>query len=344
MAMTRRQFLAGALAMAAVSAGPAVPSPTRKCRPLIAGPLWWYSTAQSARWELPGWTDELDQQAALGFNLLWIPNAPAAFTARHDLALLAALLDLCAKRKVKVILGTGASKAWYQELNLWKELAMCGRNIAKIGDRFKGHPAFCAWYLPHEIYMFWGKADTYIHRLYAGLVERCKRAASLPVTLSPFFILDRDKVYGDFRFNEPDDYARYWAGLIRKSRLDIVMLQDSGEHFSYVTNDQRRPFFQAMAEACRAGGAKFWANVETAEFECPSKEEFVRRYGRVHHSTVKDAPWRPVPIGRLRDKLDLASEYCENIVTWGYQHFCRPALGEAAQKWYADYQSYYLGR
>jgi hypothetical protein len=67
----------------------------------------------------------------------------------------------------------------------------------------------------------------------------------------------------------------------------------------------------------------------------------VKRYGRVHHSTVKDAPWRPVPIGRLRDKLALASEYCESIVTWGYQEFCRPVLGGTAKKWYADYRSYY---
>ena len=64
------------------------------------------------------------------------------------------------------------------------------------------------------------------------------------------------------------------------------------------------------------------------------------QFGRIHPSAVKNAPWRPVPIVRLRDKLDLASEYCENIVTWGYQEHCRAVLGDAARRWCADYQGY----
>ena len=105
----------------------------------------------------------------------------------------------------------------------------------------------------------------------------------------------------------------------------------------------RRPLFRAMSEACRQSGAKFWGNVECAEFECPSKDEFVRRYGHTHPNFVKNAPWRPVPIGRLRDKLNLAAEYCENIVTWGYQEYCRPILGHTAKRWCADYQAYWRG-
>lgn len=343
--MSRRQFVADTFALAsAASICAAAPLPGRKCRPLIAGSLWSYSSQESARWGLSGWRDELEQQAALGFNLLWIPNTPAAFSSEQDATFFLRLMDLCALRKLKVILGTGATPSWHQQLDLKKELAECGANISRIGERLKGHPAFWAWYIPHEIYMLWDQADAYIQQLYPGLVERCKRAADLPVTLSPFFILDRDKVFGDFRFNEPEEYARYWTGLIRRSALDIIMLQDSGEHFSYVTNALRKPFFEAMSEACRRGGAKFWGNVESAEFECPSKEEFVKRYGRVHHSTVKNAPWRPVPIGRLRNKLDLASGYCENIVTWGYREFCRPSLGDAAKRWCSDYQSYYRGQ
>ena len=140
--------------------------------------------------------------------------------------------------------------------------------------------------------------------------------------------------------DEPDDYSQYWAALIHRAGLDIVMLQDSGEHFSYVTNEMRRPFFQAMQRACREGGAQLWGNVEVAEFDCPSKEEFVRRYGKIHHSAVKNAPWRPVRLPRLREKLELAAEYCQDIVTWGYQEFCRPLLGEAAKNWYAAYKTY----
>ena len=57
------------------------------------------------------------------------------------------------------------------------------------------------------------------------------------------------------------------ADYIRRSGADIIMLQDSGEHFSYVTNKQRRPFFDAMHQACRASSAKLWGNVEVAEWD-----------------------------------------------------------------------------
>ena len=188
--------------------------------------------------------------------------------------------------------------------------------------------------------MAWGDFSAYIDRLYPALVQRAKAALDKPVTLSPFFILDRDQIFGTFQYNEPDAYEAYWTGLLRRSAIDIVMLQDSGEHFSYVTNAMRRPFFQAMHAACKASGATLWGNVECAEFVCESPEAYVAKYGKVHHATVKDAPWRIVPMDRMKEKLDLASEYSERIVTWGYQQFGRPALGESAQVWGKAYRDY----
>jgi hypothetical protein len=189
--------------------------------------------------------------------------------------------------------------------------------------------------------MCWDEFARKIDALYPALVERCKRAAALPVTISPFFVLDAEKMFGGgFRYNEPDEYERYWARQIKRSGFDVVMLQDSGEHFSFCTNDRRRPFFAAMSKACKASGAQFWGNVECAEVECPSPEEYIKRYGRVHMSTVKALPWRPVPIDRLKGKLELAAEYAEDIVTWGYREFCRPDSVATAKKWYDDYLAY----
>lgn len=291
---------------------------------------------------MAGWRDELDQQARIGFDLLWLVNTPNMLRSETDTASLQSLMDLCAKRKVRVILDAGCPEMWYTNLDIEHAIKVCAEQTVSVGDRFKGHPAFFAWYVPQEIYMTWPDEPmhAYIEKLYPALVKQCKQAADLPVTVSPFFILDRDKVFGDFRYAEPREYERYWTKLIKRSGLDVVMLQDSGEHFSYVTNEQRRPFFEAMAAACASAGAGFWGNVETAEYVCESKEEFVRRFGRVHHSAAKGLEWRPVPIERLKEKLELASEYCENIVTWGYREFCRPQTSEAARKWYDDYRAY----
>ena len=342
--MTRRELLSAlgrcALGAAAANAAPpACASATRMIRrPVISGALWWLDPAEAARWGEAGWRRELDLQREIGFDLLWLANAPAALA--HPADPLKTILDLCAERRVEVILDTGtAPGTWFKDFDPRRELDACGANIARIAGRFGGHPAFRAWYLPHEIYMTWDNTAQF-ETLYGGLVERCRKAADRPVTLSPFFILDRDGVFGDFRFNEPDAYRDYWAKMIRRTGIDVIMLQDSGEHFSYVTNDQRRPFFRAMRDACRASGARLWGNVETAEFECPSIEENVRRYGRVHHATVKDAPWRPVPLERLKNKLALAAEHCERIVTWGYREYGRPDLGASAATWFREYREY----
>ena len=340
--LTRRDFLKISAIACFSGTVPQLESPQtqgpRRCRPVISGSLWWVSPEQSGRWGLSGWRKELDQQQKLGFDLLWLTNAPRLiddprFSLRD-------LLDLCAKRKVQVMVDTGFNGNWYGVLDLKGELELCAKNIRAIGERFATNPAFYAWYIPHEIYMCWGAMDDYIQRLYPALVDACKKAARLPVAVSPFFILDRTKTFGDFRFNEPNEYCGYWARLIKKSRLDVIMLQDSGEHFSYVTHEQRRPFFAAMAQACRESGIRLWGNVEVAEMECPSLQEYVRRYGRVHPSTVKNIPWRPVPIARLGEKLALAAEYSEKIVSWGYQEFCRPDRGAPAAAWYKAYRTY----
>jgi len=334
---TRRQFLQHAalgMGLAPMMAAHAAPTP---CPPVISGNLWWYHPRS---FSLDEWERMLAEQKRLGFDLLWLSNTASALDTEEHGVHLAGLMDQAHSLGFQVLLDTGFTPNWYGHRDLERELAYCGRTVDHLGERFGAHPAFYGWYIPHEIYMTWGDFAAYIDRLYPALVQRAKQAADKPVTLSPFFILDRDQIFGTFQFNEPDAYQRYWEGLLRRSAIDIVMLQDSGEHFSYVTNAMRRPFFQAMHAACKATDAKLWGNVECAEFVCESPEAYIAKYGRVHHAAVKDAPWRIVPMDRMQEKLTLASEYSERIVTWGYQQFGRPVLGEAAQAWGEAYRAY----
>ena len=291
---------------------------------------------------LEEWTKDLDEEAAIGFNLLWLSHAEPALNSQPPADPLGDLFDLCARRKVEIMLATTCTPDWYETLNLDRELEVVGENIRTIAERYGDHPAFHSWYIPHEVYVCWGKMAEYMEKLYPAVVEMCKKATpGKPVTLSPFFILDRDKIFGDYPYAEPEEFERYWTRLLGMSGFDIIMLQDSGEHFSYVTNEQRRPFFEAMHAACKATGTRMWGNVEVAEYVLPSIEEFVRRYGRMHHSKVKGLPWRAVPLDRLEGKLRLAAEFSERLVSWGYYQFGRPGIGPEAAEWYRQYQHYY---
>ena len=134
----------------AAACAPGASAAARRCRPVLSGPLWWYDPALSKQWGESGWRDELDQHSKIGFNLLWLCNSPAGFGSEEDTRALRSLRDLCAKRKVRVILDTGSSPVWYAKLDLKKELDICGANIKRIGEEFAKHPAFFAWYVPHR--------------------------------------------------------------------------------------------------------------------------------------------------------------------------------------------------
>jgi prepilin-type processing-associated H-X9-DG protein len=316
----------------------------RRAKPMVSGNLRGYRD-----WSRDRWKRELEAEKAIGFDLLWLSHLDLeeesqlgnSDESHEPTDKIRMVLDLCQQLDMQVILSTGSSRQWFGTLDLEKEIQLVGSRIQRIGERYRNHPAFFAWYIPHEIYFADGPFGAYIEKLFPALVERCKAAApGKPVTLSPFFILDQDRIFGDFRYVTPEEYREYWTHLIQLSGFDIIMLQDSGEHFSYVTNEQRRPFFAAMHAACEASDARFWANVEVAEMVCPSIEEYVQRYGRVHHAIAKDIPWRAVPMDRLESKLELAAEYAERIVSWGYVQFGRPSLGAEAANWYQQYQQY----
>lgn len=342
MRLNRRAFLGccgAALGMASLPGiGEAKPL---RCAPIISGALMWVHKEYARPDFIGSWKAELEDERAIGFDLGWLSNVRALLQDDAPAGRLRELLDVYSASGMRVLLDTGSTPDWYVRMDADGEIEHARRQIEMITERVGDHPVFYGWYVPQEIYVMWDAGAVFIDRVYPAIVESCKRATpEKPVTVSPFFILDKTGVFGDFRYAEPDEYRRYWTGLIRRSGFDVVMMQDSGEHFSYVTNEQRRPFFEAMRGACDDSGARFWGNVECAEFECPSLEEYVRRYGRVHHSTVKDAPWRPVPLDRLESKLRLAAEYVERIVTWGYVEFCKPSHGQSAATWYAAYKAY----
>ena len=170
----------------------------------------------------------------------------------------------------------------------------------------------------------------------------CKRKTpGKRVMLSPFFIVDRDGWLGSFRYATPQEYESFWAELLAQTQIDIVALQDSGEHLSFYTAEDRRPFLRAMRRACDRADKQFWVNIETGELDVASYEDYARRFGRKTHvnDPKTQAFWRLVPPEILQNKIRLAHEFADTAITWGYREYWDPMRGPPLA---ARYQAYLL--
>lgn len=306
----------------------------------LIGVLWWLTPEDAHR--TPGeWREDLDQLDALGVRLLILTGPYAG----EDLAAgtpdpMEAFFTLADARGFSIYLDTLAAPDWWTLPDPAPELARACARIELLERRYGRHPSFAGWYIPYELYMFWGAQADLIRALYREVASCCKRVTPRkPVMISPFFILDREGYLGDFRWATPEEYQAFWTATLRQAPVDIVALQDSGEHLSCYTLEQRRPFFAAMKAACGAAGKQLWANVESGELHVASLDDYVARFGRkTHVNDPKTAPyWRGVPADKLAAKLRLAGEYTGIAVSWGYREFIRPSLGSEAQRLYESY-------
>jgi hypothetical protein len=308
----------------------------------LDGCLYWMDQT-AASWSDDEWSQQIDYMKRAGFRhvMLWGP-AQAILTDPPGPAVAAAHRFFAAGRDrgIAVYLSLWSHPHWFGRWDLDEELQTNARVIDRFGEEYGQYPHWAGWYIPHEIYVMWGDKRQFMIDLYAGLAGRCKQATpGKVVMLSPFFILDREGYLGDFRYAEPAEYEVFWYDVLSQTKIDIVALQDSGEHLSCYTMADRRPFFAAMKRACDRARKSFWLNVETGELHVDCYEDYATRFGRkTHVNDPKTQPfWRAVPPERLRAKLDLAHEFTDTTVTWGYREYWDPMRGNTAREVYYQY-------
>lgn len=338
--MRNGAFAAPVLLIAVVLSGCVTdrPESTRAAR--LRGTLWWV-TPEEARQPVEVWKPELDAIQAMGMDLL-VLNGPFVGTPPEARSpdTLAALFVEAGRRNMGLYIDTLAAPSWWTLEDPRPEIDRARARVEDLARRYGHYAAFEGWYIPYELYVFWGAQAELIRTLYAEIAAACKAATpGKPVLISPFFILDNDGVLGDFRWAAPDEYEAFWSGLLRDTAIDIVALQDSGEHLSCYSFEQRRPFFEAMKAACAATGKTLWANLETGELEVNDLEDYARRFGRkTHVNDPKTAPfWRAVSPEKLEAKLGCAGTYTDTAVTWGYREFLRPSAENADESSFAQY-------
>lgn len=298
--------------------------PTRRAR--IRGTLWWPGIDLSPDQA----TTEIGDQVGAGFDLLWLCGTQYLLADPRGADLLDAILVEADRCNLLVLFQTHTSSDWYSRWDLDQELEQNRMFVQDAWRKLGHHPSFGAWYIGHEIYIMWGEQGEYCRRLFRGIVDTVRRISPrCRVAISPFFILDRNRILGDFRFAEPAEYTTWWSETLTRTGIDWLMVQDSGEHVAFTSVAEKEPFIAAFAQACRTMGVEFWVNVETAEMNVPDYAAL-----RVARTLPPDQqPWRTVPQVRLLEKLELAGRYTTSAVTWGWEYW-RPALGEEALAYY----------
>ena len=301
----------------------------------LVGTLWWV-TPSDAEQPLEFWQEELDHIEALGMDLI-VLNGPFV-----DAPFLDTLLPETDRRGMRVYVDTLQPGEWWTKEDPAEEIARAKLRIEQLHAHSEQHASFKGWYIPYELYVFWDEQAALIKRLYGEISAHCKRISpDRKVMISPFFILDRSGVLGEFRWADPDEYRDFWTDVLTHAGdIDIVALQDSGEHLSFYTIDERRPFFEAMKAACEAAGTTLWANVESGELHVKDLDAYAERFGEgTHVNDPRMVPyWRGVPAERFAEKLRLAREFSPTAITWGYREYIRPGLGSEAELLHAAYR------
>ena len=310
----------------------------------LAGTLWWVTPADAER-SIESWRRELDLIQELGMNLMVLNGHVVGSSAEPDPLL--PFFEEADRRGIRLFLDTLAAPQWWTLEDVAPEIARAGERVRLLDERYGRFDSFYGYYIPYELYMSWDTGAVRIKALYREVAAHCKAVApGKPVMISPFFILDDQHILGTFRWATPDEYEAFWTDVLGQAEIDVVALQDSGEHLALYTLEQRRPFFEAMKRACDATGTTLWGNVETGELNVGSMEEYVARFGlKTHVNDPRTRPfWRGVPPDKVAAKLAFLRAFSPTAITWGYREFIRPDLGPHAAELYTGYRDVLTGR
>lgn len=342
----RRYALFGlaAAAMCVAIAMPCSAHTETPVRPVMRGALWWVTLNKDAPWSETRLREAIQAQCDVGFDLLWILNTPQLLqhaidkdTAGTPEDILAVIFSIADEKGMKVISDLPQG-GWYGKTTAEQMIAELSAFAAKYTARYGTHQSFWGWYLNHEINPIAPEdagQTAYWRAAWKGVTETCHRLRpDSKVTISPFFLLDAARRRG-FVYLTPAQYADWWGETLRQTGIDILMLQDSGEHLSFFTLAEREPFWAAVSRACHAAGKQFWVNVESGHAVVAGWDEYLRLE---QDHTV---PWAFTPMEGLEQKLRMAARYGDNIVNWGYFPYMDPqSQDEKAKEAYAAYKAY----
>ncbi len=333
--------IACSLVISSARAGDALQLPGPQCEPVIRGVLWWLKPETDRR----HLNRILDAMGHVGMDILWLLGTVPLADDPDD-TLLERIFTQADRRGWRVIIETSCAHQWWVKWDVPALKEADRKHVETVTRRYGHHRSFYGWYINYEVYMEWGENSRKIRELYNHIGRLTRKAVpEAKLTISPFYLADKDQIRGSFRYATPREYGDWWTETIRQAGIRIVMLQDSGAvHCECVPPQTRAAFFAAMQRACRANHAELWGNVETVEHRARDWQEYARR-GKQHRQAKTEYPWS-FDMERNAKKLDLASRFCSHIVSWGWE-FWNPIVPQAevgdSVANYNAYARYYRG-
>lgn len=323
-------------------------TPEKKCDPAYSGTF--IQSWMSAYWDSGRWAEEVANMENAGIEYLilqdtasmasdgtWTLYYPSelevfAETETYDADVIGKALEACQDSDIKVFVGLAMFDDWWVESAITKDYnyicSVMADMAQEISEKYDGIYGF--YFTPEINNMPTMKLS--LGNIIKGLNTLIEKIPeNKPLMLSPY--------YTEY-VSVPMVIAAepMWVRLINKVNFrdgDIIAPQDAvGAGWIQEADLEKIWKMYRTAVDTSEKDIKLWANCENFTL---AREKSIISGIFVPPATLNENSV-PCTIDRFVRQLDIASRYCENIITFSYNHYHSPSyVNPAFEKAYLDY-------
>lgn len=322
---------------------PSSATPERRTEPVFTGTF--LQSWLGSQWSDEQWESEIDEMKRDGIEYLIIQSvadktmksAGGEWTVYYDIDLpefedatrgsniVEATLKACKGTGIKVYIGlslfddfwyTGGFSSQYDEC--CKVAASLVEDIYKrYGEEYKD--TLCGFYFTPEFSnIIWESASA--SKLADGvnvIIDKMNEVCpGLPLVMSPF--------YTNYVSLGTFDALSFWTRLVSRIKFrdgDIIAPQDAvGAAFTEIDELEKNwKLYRSVIDNADVD-IKLWANCES--FKLAREKTIISGIGLP--AATENTISVPVTMDRFAYQLDVASRYCDNIITFSYNHYLSP--------------------
>lgn len=329
---------------------PSAQTPERKCAPVYNGTF--IQSWMSAYWDGDRWAEEVENMEKAGIEYLilqdtanmasdgtwslYYPSELEVFsgTETYSADVIGKALEACKDSGIKVFVGLAMFDDWWVESAITSDYtyvcSVMADMAAEISEKYDGVYGF--YFTPEINNMPTMKLS--LGSIIKGLNTVIEKIpGDKPFMLSPYFTE---------YISVPSVLSAVpmWTRLINKVNFrdgDIIAPQDA-VGAQWIQEDDLEKVWKMYRTAIDTSDKdiKLWANCEN--FTLARAKSIIS--GIFVPPATLNVNSVPCTIDRFARQLDIASRYCENIITFSYNHYHSPSyVNSAFEKTYLDYVS-----